>query len=77
MLAQFHRTYKNRGSLKDLSLIAWISCFFASIFMGIRLIEIQEWAMVGMETVGGLTDLFTVWWVVKSIRKRTKATMHK
>lgn len=66
MLLQFRRTYIERKSLKDLSFASFIACFLASIFLVIRFVETGEWALVGMETLCGIIDIITLYWIIKS-----------
>ena len=66
---QFRKTYVERKTLKDLSLVAWISCLLAVTCLGIRFAETGEWALFGMEIIHGTLDGITVYWIVRSSRK--------
>jgi len=65
-ILQFCRTYKNREVLKDFSLPAWILAFISVTCMFVRLVEIGEYAMAGMEAMFAITNLLTVVWIIKS-----------
>lgn len=69
-LFQFRRTWIERKTLKDLSFIAILSCFLAVICLGIRFVETGEWALVGMEILHGTFDVITLYWIVKSRKKK-------
>lgn len=67
---QFRKTYSERKTLKDLSFAAWMACFIACIFITVRMVEIGEWALVAMETIHGVFDGITCYWIIKCWRKR-------
>lgn len=66
---QFQRSYKERRSLKDLSLAAWVTMEIACMCIFIRMFEIGEWFMVGMEIIHLVLDGITIWWIVRCMKK--------
>lgn len=68
-ILQFRRSYLNRKTLKDLSLLAWIVGLFACLCLTIRFVEIKEWAMTIMEVILCVINIFTVCWIVKANKK--------
>ena len=71
-LPQMYRTFKNRDSLKDLSLLKFSMGVVGGLVMLVWGIGTSNWGVVLLNIFCSVYETFNLWFIVRSIRRKKK-----
>ena len=71
-LPQMYRTFRNRDSLKDLSLVKFFMGVVGGLVMLAWGIGTGNWGVVLLNVFCSVYETFNLWFIVRSIRRKKK-----